>query len=106
MTRPTQLTMKLALAAVLSFVVATAASAEETIDGAQLAETKGCVTCHGANGRGTAPIYPNLHGQWTRYLRLQLMAYRSGKRQNAIMNGFASGLTEAEIRALADHYGR
>ena len=71
----------------------------------ELVQEKGCVACHGIDGRATAPIYPNLSGQWTTYLRLQLMAYRSGKRQNGIMNGFAAALTDDEIRALAEHYG-
>lgn len=42
---------------------------------------------------------------WKSYLRKQLVAYRSGKRQNLIMNGFAKDLSDAEIRALADFYG-
>lgn len=74
-------------------------------DGAALAVERGCVGCHGADGKATAPIYPNLNGQWERYLRLQLMSYRDGKRVNSIMNGFASSLTDDEIRALAEHYG-
>lgn len=71
----------------------------------ELALQKGCTGCHGADGISLAPIYPNLRGQWTRYLRMQLFAYRSGKRQNAIMNGFAASLSDDEIRALAAHYG-
>jgi cytochrome c553 len=83
-----------------------AACGEQPLDGATLAAEKGCVACHGLDGRGTAPIYPNLNGQWERYLRQQLLAYRSGRRDNGIMNGFASGLSDAEIRALAAYYAR
>jgi cytochrome c553 len=72
--------------------------------GAELAVTKGCVACHGADGRSIAPTFPNLNGQWETYLRLQLMAYRAGTRSNAIMNGQAAALTDDEIRALARHY--
>ena len=75
-------------------------------DGAALAAEKGCVACHGMDGQATAASYPNLDGQWQRYLRLQLMAYRSGKRDNAIMNGMAAQLSDPEIVALAEHYGR
>ena len=46
--------------------------------GAALAEAKGCVTCHGIDGVGTGPTFPNLAGQWERYLRVQLRAYRTG----------------------------
>lgn len=72
----------------------------------EIAEQKGCIACHGGNGVGTASIYPNLNGQWQRYLRLQLHAYRDGKRENIIMQGMAANLTDQEITALAAHYGR
>ena len=82
-----------------------AGCAEPALDGAQLAEEKGCIACHGLQGESLAPIYPKLNGQWEKYLRLQLYAYRDGKRDNAIMNGMAATLTDDEIRALAEHYG-
>jgi cytochrome c553 len=82
-----------------------AGCAEPALDGAVLAEEKGCVACHGLQGEALAPIYPKLSGQWEKYLRLQLLAYRDGKRENAIMNGMAATLTDDEIRALAKHYG-
>ena len=71
----------------------------------KLVAEKGCIACHGIDGVAIAPAYPNLRGQWQRYLRLQLLAYRSGTRENAIMNGFAAGLSDDDIRALAEHYG-
>jgi len=92
-------------AAVLATLLLAACS-ESPTDGATLASEKGCVACHGLDGRGTAPIYPNLNGQWERYLRQQLLAYRSGRRDNGIMNGFAAGLTDDDIRALAAYYAR
>lgn len=89
-----------------TLLVAAAGCSSETVDGESLVQSKGCVACHGVDGKGTAEIYPNLNGQWEKYLRLQLLAYRSGKRDNAIMNGMAATLTDEEIRALATHYGR
>mgnify|MGYP006215235675 FL=1 len=53
-----------------------------------------------------ADIYPNLNGQWERYLRVQLQAYRSQKRENAVMYPMAKDLTDEEIRILAAHYGK
>ncbi len=73
--------------------------------GAALAEEKGCIACHGLDGVAIAPSYPNLAGQWERYLRLQLRAYRDGKRQNQIMAGFAAELSDDDIRELASFYG-
>jgi len=83
-----------------------AACGAEPLDGAALAQEKGCVACHGAQGKAVVASYPNLNGQWERYLRLQLRAYRDGPRVNAIMNGMAAELTDEEINALASHYGR
>ena len=78
----------------------------ETLDGAALVQEKGCVACHGVDGKAVAMIYPNLNIQWEEYLRKQLIAYRSGERQNAIMGAQAMSLTDDEIRALAAHYGQ
>ena len=65
-----------------------------------------CMACHGADGVGILPEYPTLAGQHEDYLRQALRDYRTGKRQNAIMNGFAATLTDADIRQLAAYYAR
>jgi cytochrome c553 len=65
-----------------------------------------CVACHGPDGVGILPEYPVLAGQHADYLRQALRDYRSGKRQNAIMNGFAAPLTDADIRELAAYFAR
>ncbi len=69
-----------------------------------VAET--CVACHGRDGVGILPEYPVLAGQHADYLRQALRDYRSGKRQNPIMNGFAQPLSDADIKALAEHFAR
>ena len=73
--------------------------------GQALAQEKGCAACHGADGVSPAPAFPNLAGQWPRYLRVQLLRYRSGERDNAVMNAQAAGLSQDEIIALAAFYG-
>jgi cytochrome c553 len=60
-----------------------------------------CAACHGPDGVGILPEYPVLAGQHADYIERALGDYRSGKRQNAIMNGFAGQLTDADIKALA-----
>ena len=89
-----------------AFFLLLSACNHDTLDGAQIAQEKGCIACHGIDGKGIASIYPNLDGQWQRYLRLQLQAYRDGERENGIMQGMAVALTDEEIIALANHYGR
>ena len=64
------------------------------------------IALEGQTGVGILPEYPVLAGQHEDYLRQALRDYRSGKRQNAIMNGFAAPLTDADIRELAAHFAR
>jgi cytochrome c553 len=63
-----------------------------------------CVACHGADGVGILPEYPNLAGQYEDYLQNSLRAYRSGQRKNAVMAGMAAALTDSDIRELARYY--
>jgi cytochrome c553 len=63
-----------------------------------------CVACHGAEGVGILPEYPNLAGQHADYLENSLRGYRSGQRKNAVMAGMAAPLTDADIRELARYY--
>lgn len=79
-------------------------AANVAASGAALAQEKGCIACHGLNGKGTGPTFPNLNGQWPSYLRTQLHKYRDGDRVNAIMNGQAAELSDQEIDVLAAYY--
>jgi cytochrome c553 len=64
-----------------------------------------CALCHGHNGVATLPNAPNLAGQQAIYVSEQLRNYRSGKRQNEVMNMIAKTLTDTEITQLAAWYG-
>jgi len=63
-----------------------------------------CVACHGIDGIGILPEYPNLAGQHADYIEVALKAYRSGQRKNAVMGGMAAALTDQDIRELAKYY--
>jgi cytochrome c553 len=61
-----------------------------------------CAACHGADGaKPIAPENPVLAGQHYDYLVQALSDYKSGKRNNAIMKGFAATLSKQEIEDLA-----
>jgi cytochrome c553 len=61
-----------------------------------------CAACHGPEGnKPTAPENPILAGQHQDYLVKALKDYKSGKRNNAIMKGFAAGLSNRDIEDLA-----
>lgn len=60
-----------------------------------------CVACHAADGNSSTPANPKLAQQHPEYLIKQLQEYKSGKRNNAIMTGFASGLSDEDMRNIA-----
>jgi len=63
-----------------------------------------CVACHGNDGVGILPEYPNLAGQQQDYIQQALHSYKGGQRKNPIMAGMAAALTEQDIRELAAYY--
>jgi cytochrome c553 len=60
-----------------------------------------CASCHGADGNSGSPENPKLAGQHPEYLVKQLMEFKAGKRKNAIMQGFASTLSDEDMRNVA-----
>jgi len=65
-----------------------------------------CISCHGNNGIGTKDEYPNLAGQKSAYLFKQMQAFQSGKRSDPIMGAMVKGMSEADLKALADYYSK
>jgi cytochrome c553 len=63
-----------------------------------------CQACHTADGSRGAPANPILQGQHPEYLVKQLQEFKSGKRKNAVMMGFASALSEDDMRHIAAFY--
>lgn len=63
-----------------------------------------CHACHGPTGQAVQPIYPNLGGQHQDYLAMSLRHFRDGTRKNAIMNGFAANLSDADIEDISAWY--
>lgn len=71
--------------------------------GAEKAKT--CAACHGATGNESLDdTYPKLAGQHPDYLAKALHDYKSGARPNAIMAGFAAGLSDEDIDDLSAFY--
>lgn len=67
--------------------------------GKKLAAT--CAGCHGATGNGDSDQFPKLAGQYDDFIERALLDYKSGKRKNAIMSGFAGNLSKQDIKALS-----
>ena len=60
-----------------------------------------CLACHGVDGNSGAPVNPKLAQQHPEYLLKQLQEFKSGKRNNAVMKGFASTLSDDDMRNIA-----
>ncbi len=60
-----------------------------------------CAACHGADGNSGTPTFPKLAQQHPQYLIKQLQEFKSDKRANAVMKGFASALSDDDMRNIA-----
>ena len=97
-----------------SFLLATCAAsvmANESQPAAKADVAKGeaisngvCVSCHTNDGSRGSPANPILQGQHPEYLAKQLSEFKAGKRVNAIMKGFATTLSEEDMKNVAAYY--
>lgn len=90
------------LTALLAATGAHAAKPGDADAGQQKSQT--CAACHGPTGVSENPIYPIIANQYRDYLVQALKDYRSGARNNAIMAGFASALSDEDILDLAAYF--
>ena len=97
----------LALAAALAtpaLAAAPAAPAKPDLAKGQAISTQVCAACHTADGSRGSPANPIIAGQHPEYLVKQLQEFKSGKRNNAIMKGFATTLSDDDMRNVAAFY--
>ena len=73
---------------------------------AEAGQTKSatCMGCHGLAGNSAIATFPKLAGQGEAYLLKQLQNFKSGERNNAIMAGVASLLSEQDMMDIAAYY--
>ena len=88
-------------AAAAPAVVAPVSAAKPDLAKGEASFTAVCVACHGVGGNSGTPTFPTLAQQHPEYLVKQLQDFKSGKRENAIMQGFASALSEADMKNIA-----
>lgn len=90
------------LLALLSLALAGAARASGDADAGRQKAAQVCAACHGADGNHpAAPENPILAGQHYDYLVKALTDYKSGKRDNPIMKGFAATLSKKDVEDVA-----
>lgn len=89
-----------AAVAALSFSVQAQTAKPDLAKGAAL-YGQVCIACHAADGNSTTPENPKIAGQHPEYLIKQLQEFKSGKRDNAIMKGFAAALSDDDMRNIS-----
>jgi len=94
-----RLLQSLAAAAALILIHAGAQAAGDIVAGKEKSAV--CAACHGADGNSPSSAFPILAGQYQDYLVRTLADYKTGKRNNAIMTGFAATLSEQDREDLA-----
>jgi cytochrome c553 len=82
--------------------VPTSALAADPAAGAK--KTATCVACHGQNGIGIAPNYPNLACQKDKYLVKAIKEFKSGVRKDPMMQPMVAALSDADIENVAAYY--
>jgi cytochrome c553 len=82
----------------------TAPAAKPDAAKGQAISTSVCAACHTSDGSRGSPANPIIQGQHPEYLVKQLAEFKAGKRDNAIMKGFATALSEDDMRNVAAFY--
>ena len=95
-------TTRLVIASLIAGLTAVSASAADPAAGKAKSAT--CAGCHAADGNSTNPEWPKLAGQGAGYLQKQLLDFKSGKRNNALMSAQAAPLSETDMSDLAAYF--
>lgn len=90
---------------VLALAVMTTVYAEGDPQAGQ-AKAAACAACHGPDGNSPSGQWPKLAGQHPRYTVQQLQAFKSGERENPVMQGMAAGLSEQDMEDIAAYYAQ
>ena len=89
-----------ALAAVMVFTT-TPLRAQSLDEKAQV-----CAGCHGENGKPLDKTIPNIWGQQTGYLYIQLRDFKRGDRKSEIMQPIASAFERNDMLAIAEYFSK
>jgi cytochrome c553 len=63
-----------------------------------------CLRCHGSGDRLREDAFPRLAGLSAEYLHRSLRAFREGARSSGFMQGVAAGLSDVDMRAVANYF--
>jgi len=94
------------LAAVLfAGAVLSASAAPAPFEDTMTQRMQACTGCHGAQGRAASDgYYPRIAGKPSQYLFNQLVSFRDGRRDYALMTNLLAPLDDAYLRQIAEHF--
>ncbi|MEX0607764.1 MAG: cytochrome c [Halofilum sp. (in: g-proteobacteria)] len=92
------------MSAVLAAAATNAQAAGNPAAGKEKAQT--CAECHGERGNTSNSMYPKLAGQHESYLLQSMKDYQTGDRDNQIMAGMISNMSEQDLADLAAYFAR
>jgi len=91
----------LAAPAFPAFASGAAAPAKADLAKGEASYSTVCVACHAADGNSSIADNPKLAQQHPAYIVKQLQEFKSGKRASAVMQGFASMLSDDDMKNVA-----
>lgn len=69
-------------------------------------KTQVCAGCHGENGKPVDKSIPNIWGQQSGYIYMQLRDFKLGNRKSDIMQPIASGFERDDMLAVAEYFSQ
>ncbi|CAB3795830.1 c-type cytochrome [Pararobbsia alpina] len=93
-----------------AFAAEPAAPAKVDVSRGQQIATTVCIACHAADGNSPSAAFPKLAGQHAEYLYKALKDFvkqpgaKAPQRQNPIMLGMASALTDQDMRNVSEYF--
>ncbi len=97
-----------ALSAMMGLCLMLASSPAVSAGDAAAGESKAalCAACHGPDGNSVSSEFPTIAGQIPGYVAAQLAAYKSGARDNAVMQGLVLALSEQDMLDIDAFYAQ
>ena len=97
MTQPRNILSRTCVLAAALLVFASAANSQTVQE--RLAT---CLACHGENGQSNTPLTPSLGAQPAFFLSIQIFMFRDKIRQVPLMNQMTQGISNNDLKALAE----
>jgi cytochrome c553 len=93
------------IAAMTMLLVTAAHAAPAPFENTIAQRVQACTGCHGPQGRAASDgYYPRIAGKPAQYLYNQLVGFRDGRRDYALMNNLLAPLSDAYLREIAEHF--